>query len=257
MKIATWNLERPKASQREKLDGLRARMLAVEADIWILTETNSCVSPGPDYRCVASTPISGPERYWPGENRTTIWSRFPIEKAIETHDHETAVCAEIKHGDSLILVYGTIIPYHAAGTKYPYRFEGKVVSGRKGWELHYESIGNHAADWWRLRKKFQNHSMCVAGDLNQNRDGRRWYGTKAGREELGLALSGADMTCVTESEIQSKAGEVLNPVIDHICLDRKLAERVSSVQGWAPGRTAAGRRLSDHIGLCVDLAPTC
>ena len=131
MRIATWNLERPKPRQLDKIEALQARMRAVDADVWILTETNSCVSPGSEYRCFESPKLTGPERYAIGENRTTIWSRLPMgQEPVETHDPETAVCAEVRHGGSLFLIYGTIIPYHAAGTKYPYRFEGEVVIGR-------------------------------------------------------------------------------------------------------------------------------
>lgn len=258
MRIATWNIERPRASQKEKLDGLLSWMqsASLNVDIWILTETNACVSPGPQYRCVASPPITGPERYSKGENRTTIWSRFPIKKTAITHDPETAVCAEIEGAFGPLLVYGTIIPYQHAGTRFPYRFEGEVVAGRKGWELHYESIAHHATEWRRLRKDFPKHGLCIAGDMNQNRDGRRWYGTKQGREQFGLALVSAGMTCVTGGPIQSEEGVLLDPVIDHICLDRNLAQKVASVSGWAPGTTQEGKSLSDHSGVYVDLTPS-
>ena len=255
IRIATWNIERPKARQVEKCNAILARMRTINADVWILTETNACVTPGTDYHGLSSTPIDGPERYAPGENRTTIWSRFPIKRSVATHDPETAVCAEIEHPGGLALIYGTIIPYHAAGTKYQYRYEGVNVVGRKGWELHYESIQHHGVEWQRLRKEFPDHSLCVAGDLNQNRDGRRWYGTKAGREQLGKVLIDAGLICVTEGEIQCTEDGNLNPTIDHICLDQAFASRVASVRGWMPGVTPIGRRLSDHTGVCVDLSP--
>lgn len=137
-------------------------MRAIDADIWILTETNSCVSPGGSYKAVATSPISSLGRYTAGENRTTIWSRLPMGGGtIETCDPETAVCAEIQLAGSLFLIYGTIIPYHAAGTRYPYRFLGENQQGRNSWELHYESISRHATDWLRLRKQFPGHHLVV------------------------------------------------------------------------------------------------
>lgn len=255
MRIATWNLERPTDRQPEKIEAIKARMLAVDADVWILTETNSCVSPGSEYQRLESRPITGPERYAAGENRTTIWSRLPMgREPIETHDPETAVCAEVKHGDSLFLIYGTIIPYHAAGTKYPYRFEGAEVVGRKGWELHYGSIVNHAADWRRLREEFPKHAICVAGDMNQNRDGRRWYGTKKGRQDFGAALTGANLACATEGVIEPvNEGEIMNPTVDHVCLDRELVARVTGVRGWPAGEAPGGKRLTDHTGVVVEV----
>ena len=231
-------------------------MSAIAADVWILTETNSCVSPGSEYQCLKSLPITGPERYASGENRTTIWSRLPMGlKPVRTHDPETSVCAEIKHGELLFLIYGTIIPYHAAGTRYPYRFEGAEVQGKKAWELHYDSIANQEADWLRLRKKFPGHHLVVAGDMNQNRDGRRWYGTEKGRRDLGDALAGVNLDCTTEGEIEPmEEGERLNPTVDHICLDRVLAEQVTAVRGWPAGETEDGKRLTDHTGVYVDVA---
>ena len=184
-----------------------------------------------------------------------IWSRLPIgREPIKTHDPETAVCAEVRHGDSLFLIYGTIIPYHAAGTRYPYRFEGAEVEGKKAWELHYESIANHAADWCRLRKKFPSHHLVVAGDFNQNRDGRRWYGTEKGRQDLGDALAGADLDCATKGRIEPiKEDDILNPTVDHICLDRAIEERGTVVKGWPAGETPGGKRLTDHTGVYVDV----
>ena len=65
----------------------------------------------------------------------------------------------------------------------------------------------------------------------------------------------ASLTCVTEAEIAPIKGGPLNPTVDHLCLDTDLAARVTSVRGWHPGETEAGRRLSDHTGVYVHLAP--
>lgn len=254
MRIATWNLERPKARSLDKLAAILDRLRSVNADIWILTETNECVSPGTEYHSLRTKPMTSPERYSPGENRTTIWSRYPITQRIKTHDPETAVCAEVEHDGRRILVYGTVLPYHAAGTKYPYRSHGETVVGKKAWQLHYEAIQNHGREWQRLLQEYPAHSLCVAGDLNQNRDCRRWYGTNHGREQLGLALAGTNLVCVTESPLESAEGEVLQPTVDHICLDRGLSGKITSIRGWAPGATPGGRRVSDHNGVYVDVA---
>lgn len=197
--------------------------------------------------------MKGPERYFPGENRTTIWSRFPIRRQVQTHDPETAVCAEIESSGQRMLIYGTVLPYHAAGTKYPYRSRGETVSGKKTWQLHYESIASHAEEWQRLRREHPFHPFVIGGDLNQNRDGRRWYGTKHGRQQLGLALVGADLVCATEVTVNTEDGETLTPCIDHICMDQGLQKRVAKIIGWTAGTTETGRRVSDHNGVCVVL----
>ncbi|MGJ8653062.1 MAG: hypothetical protein ACSHX8_07295 [Opitutaceae bacterium] len=61
-----------------------------------------------------------------------------------------------------------MIPYHAAGTKYPYRSSREDITGKKAWQLHYESIELHKADWDRLRALHPDHEFCCGGDLNQN-----------------------------------------------------------------------------------------
>ena len=253
MRIATWNLERPRARQEEKLSVIQTQLESVDADIWILTETNSCVSPGADYQGVQSEVMTSPERYWPGENRTTIWSRFPVKKEVQTHDPDTAVCAEIDCGGRMFLIYGTVLPYHAAGTNYAYRSMGQTVSGRKAWQLHYEAIAAHEKEWKQLRGKYPSHAFIVGGDLNQNRDGRRWYGTNHGRERLGSALRSAGLVCTTEGPVETENGETLDPCIDHICLDTVLQDRRPRVFGWVPGVKKNGKPVSDHNGVCVVL----
>ena len=144
----------------------------VDADIWILTETNEIVVPGSDYHAVASTPVDGLHRS--GENWTTIWSRFPVTGVIPTHAPEIAVCVEIDSPAGPLIVYGTVLPYHA----------DRVASdGYRGWQSHYESIPRHGADWRKIRQDYPTHVICVAGDFNQSRDERRWHPT-AGAEHI-------------------------------------------------------------------------
>lgn len=38
MRPATWNLERPRRGSVRRLPGLRARIAAIDADVWVLTE---------------------------------------------------------------------------------------------------------------------------------------------------------------------------------------------------------------------------
>ena len=49
MRIANWNLERPKVGQTSKLEGLVEQMAEVSADVWIFTESSEVVTPGVDY----------------------------------------------------------------------------------------------------------------------------------------------------------------------------------------------------------------
>ncbi len=144
MKIATWNLERPVDLADKRVELIRQRIDQINADIWILTETNNKLRPGEQYHGLASTLIE--DTHKPNECRTAVWSRFPIISQVPTFDSKTAVCLEIDSPKGLMLVYGTIIPYGGAGTKYGYWFNGQRCNGTKSWQLHYESIEVHQVD---------------------------------------------------------------------------------------------------------------
>ncbi|MEW6497557.1 MAG: endonuclease/exonuclease/phosphatase family protein [Cyanobacteriota bacterium] len=174
MKIATWNLERPKLKGWKKNPKIQEQIDEIKADIWILTETNSVIHPENDssspnnYEEIATPPIS--DYHNPGENCSTIWSRYPIKRTFLTFDHSMAVCAEILSPLGNFLVYGTIITW--ANDK------GPTGTSRK-WQEHYKSIASHAQDWAKLN---QGLPLCVAGDFNQTLSGPTGYGTRQGRK---------------------------------------------------------------------------
>ncbi|HET6443105.1 MAG TPA: hypothetical protein VFI27_00875, partial [candidate division Zixibacteria bacterium] len=77
MRIATWNLERPKngSSQRSRL--LMDKLGEIDADIWILTETHDEVIPDKGYHSGSTDPVPEPPIiHLDGEHRTTIWTRW-------------------------------------------------------------------------------------------------------------------------------------------------------------------------------------
>ncbi len=49
MKIATWNLERPNDSSKSRNTKIIESLNEVDADILILTETNTIINPGSAY----------------------------------------------------------------------------------------------------------------------------------------------------------------------------------------------------------------
>ncbi|APW47985.1 hypothetical protein [Rhodoferax antarcticus] len=53
MKIANWNLKRIGPSER-RAEPIRQQLKAVNADIWVLTETHELISPGSDFSSVMS-----------------------------------------------------------------------------------------------------------------------------------------------------------------------------------------------------------
>jgi len=44
-RIATWNLERPKLNGWKKNPLIQEKINEIDADIWILTETNASIAP--------------------------------------------------------------------------------------------------------------------------------------------------------------------------------------------------------------------
>jgi len=253
LRIATWNLERPQSTKPEKMAALSERMQAIDSDIWILTEAHQTASPALGYTSVCTSTIKDPLTHSEGECRTAIWTRLPINQIVETHDPETAVCIEIETTFGPMLVYGTVIPYHAAGTKYSYRSGEEDVTGKKAWQLHYESIARHSADWKRIRSEHPNHHFCCGGDFNQNRDGRRWYGTKQGRQLLGDALQENGLACATEEDFRGTGKLTSRANIAHICLNQERTRKLTEVGAWEAGLLPNAKRLSDHNGVWVDI----
>jgi len=253
IRIATWNLERPRVDDDAKLDGLGEQIADIDADIWIFTESSEFVWPGERYFDFHSKHIENYVGHTPREVRTSIWAPYHKLKEIETHDPETSVCVQFSSPLGAHIIYATIIPYHNAGTNFPYRYMQKEVEGLKQWELHSQSIAAHAADIRKIRNRFPMSAFCLAGDFNQNRDGTRWYGTNAVREQMTEALKFTELKCVTEEDFRARGKLETRANIDHICLDHDTAEMVTRVEAWEAGYDENDKRLSDHNGVYVDL----
>lgn len=250
IRIATWNIERPKSANQTRSQRILAKIGEIGADIWILTETHDAIQPDSDYH-VASTPTVTvpPISHDEGEHKASIWSQWPIIRQVKTSTEHRATCVilDTPYGD--IVVYGMVLPYHAA--KWPYGTPRK-------WDAHYAAIATQGADWLRLRREYPGSGFCVAGDFNQARFGRYTYGTKWGRKLLDLALEENRLVGITQpdfpaaEELDQEEQELLAKNIDHICLDRRMTSRVAGIGIW-PGKTAEGNYLSDHNGVFVDV----
>ncbi|WP_179228297.1 endonuclease/exonuclease/phosphatase family protein [Leptolyngbya ohadii] len=232
LKIATWNVNRPKQGGWKNNPTILTKIREVAADIWILTETNCVISPGESYQSIATQPDPS---HSAGENCTTIWSHYPIKQTLATKDSQIAVCAEVDLGNSIdpLLVYGTIITW---------AHDGVLSKEATMWQRHYESIAWHSEDWAKLS---QDVPFCVAGDFNEALSEPYCYGTQQGRTLLNEALERSNLVCVT-------AGSELGYNIDHICLSADWAGRVMDVEKWQAFRED-GKPVSDHCGITVTL----
>lgn len=252
MRIATWNLRRPRGLD-SRLERLLSKIREVDADIWILTETHDNAVPGSEYRSSSSIELGG--IFVAGERRTTIWSRLPVISEQQVGDPETAACVEVETPGGRMIVYGTVLPYGNAGTNYAYRSGGQLHEGRKAWELHYESIAEHELELKSLAERFPDHILCFGGDLNQSRDGRpwgagEWYGTKKGREQLGQSLLNTGLQCMTEQDFVELGHLTTKSTIDHLCLSRAACNVVTSVSAWE-SPVFEDKPDTDHNGVVV------
>lgn len=221
MKIATWNLERPKLSSKTRNAKIIERLKEIDADILILTETNSIIHPGIAYTSFATPalPLSEGSIYSVGENRTTIWSKYPGSKHIETYDRLTSHCIGIQTPIGHLNIYGTIIGI------YGNREESFKVDLKKQLE-----------DW---RKICTTGSICIAGDFNITFADNYYY-TKEGRQKIN--------DCFSELSINNLTHQIPES-IDHIAISTSfLKSSLVKTEVWNEDKS-----LSDHIGVCVSL----
>lgn len=253
MRIATWNVERPKNAGSARSRRILDKIHEIDADIWILTETHDAISPGDGYHACTTEPVPDPPtRHQDGERRTIVWSRWPFEEHIEEDMAHRTACARVETPLGKLIVFGTIIPYSGRDCP-PY---GKL----RRWDAHYAAIAIQGAAWQRLQRQYPGHGLCVAGDFNQTRDGRFSYGTKWGRALMDLALERVSLQDTTipsfarKKDIDGSAWALPDGAqpIDHICLSSSWARRVKAVGAW-PGESDESGYLSDHSGVWIDL----
>jgi hypothetical protein len=265
MRIATWNL---KGVRQWTQDDLLAQIDRINADIWVLTETNEKtldLSLTHPYRLSTSPQPADPAdsgEAWvsslpfvkdrsPDERWTMIWSRYEIEP-LTTFDPCVSVCGRIRTSLGALIVYGTVLPWCT---------QKDPLTEEKGWTGFVRVLPLQKEDWKKLRLQYPQDRFCVAGDLNQTLDGRSGsnFGGKEHKEMLLRALSADELKlrCVTRDDLVA-AGQLTNKSsVDHICLCA-----ASLVKGWSVGAWEApiGKNshdkptpISDHNGVYVDL----
>jgi exonuclease III len=237
MRIATWNLERPSVRSWRKLPCQLEQIAAINADVWILTETRASIQPSAEHCYVVHAPPHSDRRPDEDERWVSIWSRFPLEDAgIEASPRGT-VAAVVDSPLGHLALYGTVVPWHSEPSP-----DGVV----RPWSVHAIELQRQAGEWRNLASRFA--GVCVVGDFNQSWQGRG-YGTRALRATHHDAAQGAGLVCLTAGEVSDGL-----PVIDHVLLSRVWVDRFSArVAATWPGRRDDGTRMSDHAGVAVDI----
>jgi hypothetical protein len=230
LKVATWNLDSTKTLTQTRRSSFLASMAAVDADIWVLTETwRDFVLPG--YALASESMAASdlaPERRW-----TAIWTRSGLSgltaapEAVESAADRMACCR--LEGLPLLIV-GTVLPW----TRDP-RFTGKAGFCR--------AVSQQEREWARL-KKVTGCELIIAGDFNQSIPHRSRFGSNEGEAALLEAFRSLGLTCVTQGKrIYSE-----KPRIDHIAVPSGCV--TSSPAAWEIP-VLGSRPITDHEGVAV------
>ncbi len=227
-------------------DDVAHQIRETDADIWILAETDESIDLSATHSAYATPSVAGYHQR--GEHWVTVWSRWG-GNTVDTVDSRVSVCVDVPSPVGSLLVYGTVLPYHAD--------RGPDRASRY-WQQHYQAINSQGADWRRLRGGLDQRAVCLAGDLNQSRDGRgwprrQWYGTREGRDLLGARLLDADLQCMTDVDFVEAGDLVHRSTVMHVCLTKELSSRVKDRRAWFKNDKSA-RPVSDHNGVHVDIA---
>ena len=244
MKIANWNLKRIGPSER-RAEPIRQQLKAVNADIWVLTETHELISPGSDFSSVMSGKPEGESRA--GEHWAGIWSRYPMKHLPAfVSDESRCTAALIEHPDfGDMTVYATVLPW--TGSKWR---DIEPVGGAA-----FEAALNlYTLDWKKLREAFPNALHVVAGDFNQDLAPYHYYGSKRQRELLQAALTASSMVAHTAGLNDPEGTDPAHrhACIDHICVSDSPATHAMKATRW-PETGKPDTQLSDHFGVAVEL----
>lgn len=190
MKILSWNLERPQKNQLTKINQIQDIIKHENADIIIVTETNRCVDFGNEYFALHTDTLPSfydNQDYFEGENRVSIYSKFPFSNQISTYDSFTTVCGSIETTFGELLIYGSIIGSY----------------GGRG--FHFEN------DLEKQKRDIQNFkgNICFSGDFNISFSGWKYPSMKV-IEETKEFLSTQNLEIITEKNKDSAIHAVIN-----------------------------------------------
>ena len=249
LRVATWNLERPKSNERswKKTPGQRELMQELTADIWVVTEGRRDYLPVDGFHGVHSPPEGAPRDDI--ECLSAVWvpadvRLIPLEEPAPVPRGSVAAMVETS-ALGTVIVYASVIAYaaerrHIDGTK-----------AAKNWEVHLREIERQSKEWAALRDAHPSVPLIVAGDLNMNLAGPHWYGTAAGRDLLRKGLKEAGLRCVTDVDVTASGQLPGKQLVDHICVSDEL-DLVGHIETRAPD--LSGVKLSDHPAVAATLA---
>ena len=245
IRIANWNLERVLPSQARS-SAICNHMAEIDADIWILTETHSDLSPGGKY--LSSTSAEPDRVSQPGECWSAIWSRFPIEPLPDfVSDSSRCAAAIIEHPKlGTFIVFSCVLPWHGS--------TWRGIPSRDS-EAFSAALEMYSKDWQRARNAFPKATLVVAGDFNQSLVDWHYYGSRKQRGLLEKAIADNMMTVATAGDFDPIARDSAPcACIDHICISKLPDHFAWKTVRW-PEMPRPNKKLSDHFGVAVTIFP--
>jgi len=157
--------------------------------------------------------------YREGENRVSIYSKYPIKRRIQTADEFTSLAIELETTFGKLIVYGTIVG---------------IFGYSRDKDRFVKDFNEQKSDF---NKIFANENVCLIGDLNLSLSG--WiYPIKEYRENLNNIINQFDL---------DKSTGNLDDNIDHILISKKfIKNREIQIEQFN-----GDKKLSDHIGICL------
>lgn len=235
MRIATWNLQSDKKLTDEREALFRQAMTAVNADVWVITEswTNRCLLP--DYSLVTQSceaPDLESHRRW-----VAIWSRLDAQSLDVQGQPDRIACCRIKHSGKSMVVIGTVLPWP----------RDRLWPNSQG---YCAALDIQAVEWRRLSAVFADCGLVVAGDFNQSLPHVRYYGSKQNETALNEVMESLELSCSTLGN-----DPLTNvPRIDHISIRHNgIRSPVNQQAGtWIVPRIR-NKKTTDHSGSYVDI----
>ena len=222
MKICTWNLMRPTNRTVLRNNIFHNTIKTANPDILILTETNSNINPGVNYFSSSTTELPADFEnlaYEDGENRVTIYSKFPFGRHFKTCDEYTSVCSEVLSLNGSLIIYATIIG----------------VTGGKDKRFVKEFI-NQKED---ISKLSLENDICVAGDFNISFSGFP-YPSHSVIKEAEDFFENVGLKILTANNLNSP---------DHIAISKSFIKDSSLESSELPFE----RKITDHSFITTTL----
>jgi hypothetical protein len=194
----------------------------INPDIVFLTETNSIINFAPEYFSLQSKALPcfyENQKYFDGENRISIFSKFEFIRELKTYDDYTSVCGEVKTPYGTLILYGSIIG----------SFGGKDVYFRNDLERQKEEIG-------KLSKM---GNVCYSGDFNISFSGFP-YPSRVVRQEMNDFFLNNHLINTTQQHENS---------VIHIVLSENLTYELEIKSQMIP----IERKISDHNLVVTDM----